>query len=231
MPSSISLISSYASVFLNCGINFITAIADESLRRLILIRVIMSIFPRSFCRSRNIDSGKVYVNREENTDMRLRRTLSTVYVALLLVLAAGMWSDSMAQGALTVEFSSLPNGTLMPWTYQIAGVTFFAHASLSTPNIYDQGTPSERGYRFPDTGVTVTLPMEVRGVEVRICLPFNVVTIEALDTMNKLVAQKQVPFGNKCGDVSLEGDRISVVRFTGGSNEASIVRLSAALAQ
>ena len=164
--------------------------------------------------------------------MRLRRTLSTVYVALsLLVLAAGMWSNSMAQGALTVEFSFLPNGTPMPRTYQIAGVTFSAHASPSFDPVVDDLEPGERGYIFPDTGVTVTLPEEARSVEIRVCLFARNVTIEALDTVNNLVAQEQVQSSNTCVNVSLEGDRISVVRFTGGFREASIVRLSATLAR
>lgn len=172
--------------------------------------------------------------------MCLRRSLLSVYAALSLVLAGGMWSNSMAQqgttgtnNIVTVEFSFFQNRTPMLQTYQIAGVTFSAHRSPHgfQPIILDQGTPSERGYVFPDTGVTVVLPMEARSVEVRVCLFAGDIMIETLNAAGTLVTQEQVQSRNRCGDFLLQGDRISVVRFTGGSREASIVRLSAILVQ
>ena len=99
------------------------------------------------------------------------------------------------------------------------------------PIVMDQGTPPERGYVFPHTGVTVVLPMEARSVEVRVCLFAEGITTEALNTVGTLVTQEQVQFQNKCDNLLLEGGRISVIRFTGGSREASIVRLIAAPAQ
>ena len=167
--------------------------------------------------------------------MRLRRLLAVAVLALV-VMAAAICPDGLAQGGATTinkvataTFSYLPNGTAMPALYQVAGMTFFAHSSSGTggPRIVDQGTPSERGYGFPAAGVTVVLPAAAKVVEARACLFAGAVTIETLSATGTRVAQKVVRLTNKCGDVSLAGADISIVRFTGGGGEASIVRLSA----
>ena len=150
-----------------------------------------------------------------------------------MLVATGVWSESWAQGgtastskAVNAEFSFLPSGASIPSTYQTAGITFFAHQSpYYSPIIVDHG--GERGYGFPDTGVTVVLPIEVRSVEVRVCLFASNIMIEALNSAGTLISQQSVQLRNQCGDVVLKGDQIAAVRFTGGSREASIVRLSA----
>ena len=114
-------------------------------------------------------------------DTRLRRPLWVIYLALAVV-AAGMAADSRAEDVATAEFSYLPSGAPMPPVYQVAGMTFFAHGASGDggPRIVDQGTPSERGYGFPDAGVTVVLPAAAEIVEVRACLFAGAVTIESL---------------------------------------------------
>ena len=172
------------------------------------------------------------------TDIRLRKPLWTAFMALMVTMAA-MAPDSRAQGgttgvskAITAEFALLPSGVSVPPSFQIAGMTFFAHSSpAGNPIIVDLGTQSERGYGFRNEGVTVVLPVEARAVEVRLCrfAPTGIL-VEAYSLTGTLVTQERARPG--CDNLSLEGgnsDLISIVRFTGGDNEASIVRLSAIL--
>ena len=169
------------------------------------------------------------------TDMRLRRSVWTACTALL-VMSVGMLSDGRAQDTesadvnrkeVTAEFSYLRLGA-MPALYQIAGMTFFAHSSAtSNPAIVDQGTPAERGYAFPDSGLTVVLPREATRVAIRLCLSDSEVTVEALSSAGTSISQQTAQSLNTCGDLAIQGSRISIVRFTGSSGQASIVRLTA----
>ena len=167
--------------------------------------------------------------------MRLRKSVGIACTALL-VLALSMLSDGTAQEAestdvdrkeITAEFSYLRLGA-MPAIYQIAGMTFFAHSSAtSNPAIVDQGAPAERGYALPDSGLTVVLPREARAVRIRLCLGDGEVTVETLSSAGAALAQQTAQSLNACDDLEIDGSRISIVRFTGGSGEASIVRLTA----
>ena len=167
--------------------------------------------------------------------MRLRRSLWVV-CGLLVTMSVSMLPDSRAQDsvstsvnrkAVTAEFSYLRLGA-MPAVYQIAGMTFFAHSSAtSSPAIVDRGTPAERGYAFPGSGLTVVLPREARAVRIRLCLSDSEVTVETLSSAGASLSQQTAQSLNTCDDLAIDGDRISIVRFTGGSGEASIVRLTA----
>ena len=169
------------------------------------------------------------------TDARLHKSLWITCIALTMM-AVGMLADAKAQDMestsvnrkeVTAEFSYLPLGTI-PAIYQIAGMTFFAHSSpVSAPAIADRGTPAERGYAFPATGVTVVLPREARAVKLRLCLAAADVTVQTLNASGTLLEQRVVEAANACGDLSLSDQRIAIVRFMGGSNQASLVRLSA----
>ena len=150
-------------------------------------------------------------------------------------MSVGMFSDGSAQDTdtevnrkeVTAEFSYLRLGA-MPAIYQIAGMTFFAHSSAtSNAAIVDKGTPAERGYGFPDNGVTVVLPREARRVTIRLCLSDSEVTVETLNSAGTSLSRQTAQSLNTCDDLTIEEDRISIVRFTGGSGQASIVRLTA----
>ena len=175
------------------------------------------------------------------TGIRLRKPLWVTFMALMVAVTA---SDSRAQGgvadigkAITAEFASLPNSTVgkpVSPSFQIAGMTFFAHSSpAGNPAIVDWNPPGAPSYRFNDAGVTVVLPLEARAVEVRLCPFAGAVLVETWSSTGTLVAQKRARFSNTCDDLSLKGDSssdlISIVRFTGGDNGALIVRLSAIL--
>ena len=167
--------------------------------------------------------------------MRLRKS-AWIACTALLVMSVGMLSDGRAQDnestdanrkEVTAEFSYLRLGA-MPAIYQIAGMTFFAHSSAtSNPAIVDQGTPAERGYAFPDSGLTVVLPREARRVTIRLCLIDSEVTVEALSSAGTSISQQTAQSLNACDDLAIEGNRISIVRFTGSTGQASIVRLTA----
>ena len=151
-----------------------------------------------------------------------------------------MLSDSRAQDSestsvnrkeVTAEFSYLRLGAI-PTVYQITGMTFFAHSSAtSNAAIVDKGTPAERGYGFPDNGVTVVLPREARSVTIRLCLSDSEVTAETLSSAGTSLSRQMAQSLNTCDDLAIEADRISIVRFTGGSGQASIVRLTAVSGQ
>ena len=129
---------------------------------------------------------------------------------------------------VTAGFSQLPLNTSVPSPYQTAGMTFFVHGptpSSPLPAIVD--TADEQGYGFPNAGVTVVLPIQVSSVEVRVCLFASEILIETLNSAGVQLSKTPVQSGNECGDFSLTGHRISMVRFTGGGDAASIVRLSA----
>ena len=93
---------------------------------------------------------------------------------------------------------------------------------------WTKGTPVERGYAFPDSGLTVVLPREARTVRMRICLSNDgEVTVETLNSAGTSLSEVTAGSVNTCDDLEIAGSRISIVRFTGGSGEASIVRLTA----
>ena len=175
------------------------------------------------------------------TDVCFRRPL-WIGVATLVAIAAAVASDTGAQGAddadrraITADFALLPSGVSVPPAFQIAGMTFFAHSSPDAlgPRIVDWGPPHERSYGFPDEGVTVVLPLEAQAVKARLCIFAGPVLVEAYSSRGNRVTQQEALFDNACGELLLKGapaaDLISIVRFTGGSNEASIALLSAIL--
>ena len=166
------------------------------------------------------------------TQGQVLRPRSVIYVLLMLVVT-GTESEMWAQGgtigggnSVVADFSILPPGMNIPIVFQIAGITFLANPP-SVPRMMDSGNPRERGYGFKEQGVTVVLPIEVSSVEVRMCLFAGDVEIEALSSNGTSVVRRPVQNMNRCEDVHLSGERITVIRFTGGRNEASIVRLSA----
>lgn len=175
-------------------------------------------------------------------DTHSRKPLWIAFIALT-VLTVVVASDGRAQGgvtdiskAITVDFAILPSGVSVPPSFQIAGMTFFAHSPpeyYAGPRIVDWDPPHERSYSFSENGVTVVLPLEARAVDVRLCLfaPGDEL-VEAYSSTGTLVAEEQPQIRN-CDDLLLKGapdsDLISIVRFTGGRNEASIARLSAIL--
>lgn len=133
--------------------------------------------------------------------------------------------------ATHVEFSYLPPGDV-PMTYQVAGVTFFAHENSwgGAPHIVDW--TDERSYAFQDSGVTIVLPLEAERVVIGgLCLSGpNDVEIETLDTWGNLIETQEVERdgSSSCSDViTLAGGHISAVRLTGGSSEASFEWLTA----
>lgn len=145
-----------------------------------------------------------------------------VLIGVLCLLLAGAQKPLMAQEA---DFSDLALGPL-PQAVTISDIAFVGHDPAFLPEIMEQG--AERGYRFADAGVTVALPIEVKGVKIRLCLfAASEVKIEALHGLGEIVSQKHVQFRDKCKDVAVEGDKIAILRLTGGDNEASIVRLGA----
>ena len=128
---------------------------------------------------------------------------------------------------VTAGFSQLPLNASVPSPYQTAGMTFFVHGPTPSPLPAIVDTADEQGYGFPDAGVTVALPIQARSIEVRVCLFASEILIETLNSAGVQLSKTPVQPGNECGDFSLAGHRISMVRFTGGGNAASIVRLSA----
>ncbi len=164
-------------------------------------------------------------------------------LALSLVLSAYAQDDEESEvvdvgNDITVDFAVLPSGVSVPPSFQMAGMTFFAHSSPDfyanpfDPFIADWGPPHERSYVFPDEGVTVVLPLEAWAIEVRLC-PSDTVLVEAYSSTGILITQELGHFFYGCHDLFLprvlDSDLISVVRFTGGYNEASIARLRAIL--
>lgn len=133
---------------------------------------------------------------------------------------------------ILVTFVFEPLGPVPP-TYEVGGVTFEAHPSSIVPEIGEQGMPSERGYRFPHEGVTVTLPEAAESVQIRLCLFHSDVKIEPVDDQSETLPIISVPSEDKCVSVPLmqSGGIFSRVRFTGGGNEASIVGMKIKRAQ
>ena len=147
-----------------------------------------------------------------------------------LVGSSGSRSQDGAPGfedVVTAGFSQLPLNTSVPSPYQTAGMTFFVHSPTPPTLPVIVGTADEQGYGFPDAGVTVVLPIQARNIEVRVCLFASKILIETLNSAGVQLSKTPVQSGNECDDLSLTGRQISMVRFTGGRNEASIVRLSA----
>lgn len=147
-----------------------------------------------------------------------------------LVGSSGSRSRGEAPGfndVVTAGFSQLPLNASVPSPYQTAGMTFFVHSPTPSPLPAIVDTADEQGYGFPDAGVTVVLPIQARSIEVRVCLFASEILIETLNSAGVQLSKTPVQAGNECDDLSLAGRRISMVRFTGGGNEASIVRLSA----
>ena len=171
-----------------------------------------------------------------------RKPLVEIFIALTMLTIIVMASNSRAQDGvadigkvITVDFAILPSGVSVPPSFQIAGMTFFAHSSpdySADPRIVDWGPPHERSYSFSEEGVTVVLPLEARAVEVRLCIGPGEVFVEAYSSTGILMTQER-DITHPCHDLFLKGDSdsdlISIVRFTGGGNESSIARLSAIL--
>lgn len=175
------------------------------------------------------------------TSTRIRKPL-WMAVTTLIVMMAAVTSDDWALGGvadvgktITVDFAILPSGVSVPPSFQIAGMTFFAHSPpdfYAGPRIVDWGPPHERSYSFSEEGVTVVLPLEARAVVVRLCIGPGEVLVEAYSSTGILATQKR-DITNPCHNLLLKGasdsDLISIVRLTGGGNESSIARLSAIL--
>ncbi len=127
-----------------------------------------------------------------------------------------------------VLFSFLPNNTLLPPSFQMAGFTFNSLAASPTPVVND--TAGERGYRFSNAGVEVALPATVDAVDLRACSFASPVSIDALDQGGAVVSHQQVA-NNHCADFRLLGRNIASLRLVGGNNEGMIVRIGIAIAQ
>lgn len=175
------------------------------------------------------------------TDKYLLKSLWIAFITLM-VMTTVVASNSGAQGGvadvgkdITVDFGIIPSGVSVPPSFQIAGMTFFAHSSSDfnvdpfMPFIADWGPPYERSYVIPNEGVTVVLPLEAWAVEVRLCHA-GLVLAEAYSSTGILVTQEHGQ-SYACHDLlllgALDSELISIVRFTGGLNEASIARLRA----
>lgn len=150
-----------------------------------------------------------------------------VLFTALIFLACSVWSESKAQGqtSKTVAFSHLPQSPI-PQMFQIAGVTFLANCVNSgVPKIMDHGSPTERGYTFLPCGVTIVLPIEAMAIELRLCqFADSEFTIEALDSAGSSIKKRSAKFQNGCGEVAIDGGRISTIRVM-GAVESSIVWL------
>jgi len=158
-------------------------------------------------------------------------------LALILVLSAHAQEEDTRYEDLwdlTVDFSALPAGVSVPPSFQIAGMTFFAHGSPDPDPVYPRIVDwplHGRSYVFRDDGVTVVLPLEAVRVELALCVGPSDVTVEALTSAGTSLSQQVIAVG-VCDVVSINSssaEPISIVRLTGGSWESSIAWMSAIL--
>lgn len=148
---------------------------------------------------------------------------------ILTALATGLISCAFhieqAQAAPTsvcVDFSTLADNTVLGPSLQ-AGLRF---KQLGTPTMFANATAGQVGLQFPNAGLEVALPRTrkvkmVIGtfggvVKLEVRNGANTISTQAINTSNTyttLIVSKPVPF--------------TTLRFTGGGNEAILVRICA----
>lgn len=124
----------------------------------------------------------------------------------------------MGAFVLAIVFTLFPPRTQLPYTFQLSGATFTA-ASVSAPMPIVLDQSGERALRLDDAGMTVTLPISVDELLLRVGTFALPIDISTFDSLGKLIGTQRVAATNGFQNLQLGGKGIKAFRITGGGNE------------
>lgn len=123
---------------------------------------------------------------------------------------------------LCAEFGLFPDNTPLGPNFTLSSFVF---RDLGTPASFVNETAGEKGLQFSNSGMEVALPSAVKVVDLRVGTFAGPITISAKDRTGSVVATQSIPGLNRYVDLRLLAPEIALVEFTGGGNEAILVRI------
>jgi hypothetical protein len=125
---------------------------------------------------------------------------------------------------LCADFTLFPDNAQLGPAFTLAAMDFQDVAG-GPPVSFVNETAGERGLQFPDSGLEVDLPVPVSSARLRVGQFNSPYTIEGIDFSGAVVSTFTMNFPNSYRNVRLRGPDLSLIRFTGGGNEGSVVSL------
>lgn len=125
---------------------------------------------------------------------------------------------------LCADFTLFPDDTQLGPAFMLAAMDFQDTAG-GLPASFVNETAGERGLQFPDSGLEVDLPTPVPSARLRVGQFNSDYTIEGINFAGAVVSTFTMSFPNSYRNVRLRGPDLSLIRFTGGGNEGSVVSL------
>ena len=135
---------------------------------------------------------------------------------------AGFAIQTTERSQFCIDFALIPNKTVLGPSFTLSGFAF----TQAAPELIVLAQ-AEKGLRFPSPGMNVKLPMVAATVTLRAGTFAGPFDVTAWDAAGAKVGMRTVNFGNAFGDESItsSADPIAALDFTGGGNEAMLVRL------
>ena len=134
---------------------------------------------------------------------------------------------SAGQGInLCADFSLFQDDTPLGSEFILAGFNFAQPDGL---NMAVNLTGDEQGLQFPDQGLTITMPLLLSSVKLRIGTFNRDLNLEVIDSTGQTIRQQTIPGLNRYTNIYVSAPEIHSLRLTGGGNETIIPHICAVI--